>query len=102
MGLAMSVLAMHARTAVATERMTQFDTDGEWVGVDNRCTGCISHVRSDFVSDLTPSNRSVKGFGGTRTTNVNVGTIRWKWERSNPLATDKSYLDVAGYSDNVL
>jgi hypothetical protein len=55
MGLAMSVLAMHARTAVSTERMTQFDTDGEWVGVDNRCTGCISHVRSDFVSDLTAS-----------------------------------------------
>ncbi|KAI2512051.1 hypothetical protein MHU86_2339 [Fragilaria crotonensis] len=79
-GLALSVLAMNAKTAIATERVAHFDTDSEWVGVDNRCSGCISHVRSDFVSELKASNRVVKGFGGSRTTNVKIGTLRWSWE----------------------
>jgi hypothetical protein len=79
-GLALSVLAMNAKTAIATERVAHFDTDSEWIGVDNRCSGCISHVRSDFVSELKASNRVVKGFGGSRTTNVKIGTLRWSWE----------------------
>ena len=78
--IAMSVLAMNARTAIATERTSQFDTDSDMIGVDNRCSGCISHVREDFVGELLPSNRIVKGFGGTRTTNVKIGTLRWSWE----------------------
>ena len=78
--LAMSVLAMQAHATVATERHTTFDTDSETVGIDNRCSGCISHVRGDFIGDLRPSNRVVKGFAGSRTTNVQVGTLRWSWE----------------------
>ena len=76
----MTVLAMQADAKKDTERRVRFDTDSEWVGVDNRCSGCISHVRSDFVGNLNDCNRVIKGFGGSRTTNVKVGTIRWKWE----------------------
>ncbi len=78
--LALSVLAMQAHATVATERQTTFDTDSETVGIDNRCSGCISHIRDDFVGNLRPSNRLVKGFAGSRTTNVQVGTLRWRWE----------------------
>ena len=77
---AMSVLAMQARTAIATERSVRFDTDSSLVGIDNRCSGCISHMNEDFIGELKPSNRVVKGFGGSRTTDVHVGTIRWSWE----------------------
>jgi hypothetical protein len=52
-------------------------TDSEIVGIDNRCTACISHDPNDFEGDLEPSNRVVKGFGGSRTRNVKSGTIRW-------------------------
>jgi hypothetical protein len=78
--LAMSVLAMQAHATVAMERQTTFDTDAETIGIDNRCSGCISHIREDFVGELRPSNRVVKGFAGSRTTNVQVGTLRWSWE----------------------
>jgi hypothetical protein len=78
--LAMSVLAMQARSAVATERSAHFDTDSSLIGVDNRCSGCISHIKEDFIGALKPSHRVVKGFGGSRTTNVHTGTLRWSWE----------------------
>jgi hypothetical protein len=76
--LAMSVLAMHAHAH--TERPTRFDTDSAIVGIDNRCSGCISHVREDFIGLLRPTTRVIKGFGGSRTMNVSIGTLRWRWE----------------------
>ena len=75
---AMTVLAM--RASAHTERQTRFDTDSDIVGVDNRCSGCISHVKEDFIGELKPCNRAIKGFGGTRTMNVSTGTLRWSWE----------------------
>ena len=77
---AMSVLAMNVQATIATERYTAFDTDTAFVGIDNRCSGCISHDLSDFVGPLKPSGKVIKGFGGSRTTNVQVGTLRWTWE----------------------
>ena len=62
------------------ENVIRFDTDSAPVGIDNRCTGCISHVAQDFVGPLKDSNKAIKGFGGTRTENVKVGTLAWKWE----------------------
>jgi hypothetical protein len=44
--LALSVLAMQAHATVSTERRTTFDTDSETVGIDNRCSGCISHIET--------------------------------------------------------
>lgn len=86
---ALSVLAMQTRTTIASEREVRFDTDSTNVGVDNRCTACISHDIGDFVPDsIRPSNRAIKGFGGTRVTNVKVGTLRWKWEDDQGVITE--------------
>ena len=75
--VAMTALAMQASATISTEREVTFDTDSEIVGIDNRCTACISHSLDDFEGTLVPSNRVVKGFGGSRTRNVKSGTIRW-------------------------
>ena len=75
----MSALAMQG-CVKAVERTVAFDTDSASVGVDNRCSGCISHVKTDFVGPLAPSNRIIKGFGGSRTVNVQVGTLLWHWD----------------------
>ena len=77
----MSVFAMQAKATISSEREAVFDTDSANVGIDNRCSACISHDQNDFVpGTLRPSNRVVKGFGGTRITNVQVGTLEWSWE----------------------
>ncbi|KAI2497134.1 hypothetical protein MHU86_17395 [Fragilaria crotonensis] len=78
--MAMSVLAMQANATISTERESRFDTDSGLVGIDNRCSACISHEPSDFDGPLEKSNRVVKGFGGSRTTNIKVGTLKWSWE----------------------
>lgn len=68
--LAFAALAMQANTAGAYENNIAFDTDSGPVGIDNRCTACISNRIEDFEGQLVDSNRSIKGFGGTRTPNV--------------------------------
>lgn len=77
-----------------------FDTDSGPIGVDNRCTGCISHRIDDFEGPLADSDRAIKGFGGTRTMNVKVGTIVWKWLDDNgklhKFKIPKSYYVPAG------
>jgi hypothetical protein len=78
---AMSVLAMRANAH--TERITRFDTDSDVIGIDNRCSGCISHVRSDFIDTLRPTTRVIRGFGGSRTMNVSIGTLQWSWDDDN-------------------
>ena len=77
----MSALAMQATNS--GERVAIFDTDSAPIGIDNRCTGCISHVAKDFVGQLEESNRSIKGFGGSRTMGVKIGTLKWKWLDDN-------------------
>jgi Reverse transcriptase (RNA-dependent DNA polymerase) len=78
--LAMSVLALQANATVSTEREACFDTDSDDVGIDNRCSACISHVESDFEGSLVACDRVIKGFGGSRTRNVRTGTLKWSWE----------------------
>ena len=51
-----------------------FDMDAAQVGIDNRCSACISHDIDYFEGILQPVNRAIKGFGGTRTWNVQQGT----------------------------
>ena len=57
-----------------------FDTDSVPVGIDNRCSGCMSNKSSDFDGKLRPVKRVIKGFGGSRTYNAMMGTIKWKVE----------------------
>ena len=83
-----SVMLAFAAIAMSTEvnatkhgaKTVRFDTDSKTIGVDNRCSACISYDEKDFISDLRPSMRSIKGFGGIRHNGtVMTGTIQWEW-----------------------
>ena len=78
--MAMSALAMQAKTPkTKAARMIHFDTDSYEIGIDNRCSRCISHHIDDFVGNLRDTQQTIKGFGGSRFTKAKIGTIRWKW-----------------------
>ena len=77
--MAQQAVAFQARHNFHESRAT-FDTDSGPVGIDNRCSACMSHVIQDFEDTPRPTNRVIKGFGGSRTKNVMVGTLKWKIE----------------------
>ena len=79
---AFTVLAMQASSTIG-ERVTQFDTDSVPIGIDNRCSACISHKAEDFIGELKDTTKTIKGFAGSRTTNVKVGTLSWTWDDDN-------------------
>ena len=64
-------------------RSMQFDTDSIECGIDNRCSACISHVRSHFKGPLTATTRVIKGYGGTKTHNIFIGTLSLRLEDDN-------------------
>ena len=77
----MSVFAMQAKATISGERETVFDTDTVRVGIDNCCSACVSHDQDNFIpGTLRPTDRVVKGFGGTCITDIQVGTLEWTWE----------------------
>ena len=57
-----------------------FDTDSQVVGDDNRCSACITNVRSDIPGEIVACNRSIKGFSGAKVWNVWMVTIKWDIE----------------------
>ena len=57
-----------------------FDTDSQLVGVDNRCSVCITNLRSDIPGEIVSCNRSIRGFGGAKVWNVWKGMIKWDIE----------------------
>ena len=61
------------------QRNVIFDTDADQIGIDNRCSACISHKIEDFIGNPTQMKRTIKGFGGARVSNIMSGTIKWKW-----------------------
>ena len=61
------------------ERIIKFDTNVKPIGVDNRCSTCISPYIKDFIGPLEDTNKTVKGFAGARTNNPKIGTLRWQW-----------------------
>ena len=75
--LTIKVMVLSATTAA--QNHASFDTDSARVGVDNICPGCISHKVTDFIGELVDCNRTIKGFGGTRTTNIKMGKTKWSW-----------------------
>ena len=76
----MSALAMQTKASgPSVARTATFDTDSYEIGVDNRCSGCISNNIDDFIGDMRDSKRSIKSFGGSKTANVKIGTLQWKW-----------------------
>jgi hypothetical protein len=79
--MAFAAVAMQANGMQSQyqETMVTFDTDSVPIGIDNRCTGCISNRIEDFEGPWVESNRAIKGFGGSRTTGIMIGTLAWKW-----------------------
>ena len=75
--IAMTAMAMQAR-ADRNDRVMTFDADSSPIGVDNRCSACISSNVNDFIGPLTETNRAIKGIGGFRVTPVLQGTIQWQ------------------------
>jgi hypothetical protein len=56
---AMAVIAMESTGKdKPRSQPVQFDTDSMTVGVNNRCTACISDRREHFVGELTPNHQS--------------------------------------------
>ena len=88
----MAIFALQAVAMAATNthklHNASFDTDSGPVGIDNRCSACISHRLEDFVEPPVPVNRVIKGFGGSRMSNIKMGTIKWKWEDDTGLVHD--------------
>ena len=71
---------MQAKASQAYDTTVTFDTDSGTIGVDNRCSGCTSHIFDDFTGPVQKTSRAIKGFGGTKTINVWIGTLLWRWQ----------------------
>ena len=56
-----------------------FDTEAKPLGVDNRCSACISTYIKDFIGPLEDTNKTIKGFAGARTNNPKIGKLRRQW-----------------------
>ena len=67
------------------DNIARFDTDSAKIGIDNRCSACISHCIDDFEGPVRRVNRAIKGFGGERVMEVFQGTIVWKWCDNNDM-----------------
>ena len=80
--LAFSATAMRAEAGIRSN-VTTFDTDSAAIGIDNRCSACISHIPEDFIGGLIDSKRTIKGFAGSKTTGIKTGTIKWSWLDDN-------------------
>jgi len=78
-----TAMCFQSKETAASERATVFDTDSFQIGIDNRCSGCISHKITDFVGTVRPTNQVIKGFAGSTTRKVMVGTLKWVLEDDN-------------------
>ena len=82
------VIRVNEAVAMSTQKSDQpqiyvnvvkFDTDSHAIGLDNRCTACISNRIEDFEGPVTKTDRTIRAFAGGRVANVYTGTIVWKW-----------------------
>ena len=72
-------LACPVKQIASQERIVKFDTDAKPIGVDNRCSTCISPYIEDFIGPLEDTNKTIKGFAGAQANNPKIGTFRWQW-----------------------
>ena len=95
--MAMVAIAMTSTSSIVnrTSECAPFDTDSGAVGIDNRCSGCITNIRTDIPGEIRQCNRAIKGFGGEKTYNVWMGTIHWSWDdddgRTHKMVIPNSY-----------
>ena len=73
------VTANQAKNPHIQQKLTKFDTNSDQIGIDNRCSACISHVAEDF-DFLEDTNWVIKGIGGHQIHNIKKGTLQWKVE----------------------
>jgi hypothetical protein len=83
------VIAMSAHSTINQTSVLPhiFDTDSALIGIDNCASACMSDNIHDFSGTLQPTNRVIRGFAGTKTTNVQIGTISWRIEDDNGKVT---------------
>jgi len=68
-------MACVASTHRPSERRSQFDVDSRLIGVDNRCSVCLSGYIEDFEEPPKPTNKVIKGFNGKFTGGIMEGTM---------------------------
>ena len=56
-------------------RHVKFDSDSKLIGIDNRCSACISPDIDDFIGKVTKTDKTIRGFGGQKVCNVYTGTM---------------------------
>jgi len=80
--ITLAVLAAMAFQVQCThwETKAAFDLDSFEIGIDNRYSGYISGNPKDFIGQLRDCNRTIKGFMGTKTTNIKIGILVWRWQ----------------------
>ncbi|CAJ1933458.1 unnamed protein product, partial [Cylindrotheca closterium] len=76
--IANSVLAHRTQSEGGTHHPARFDTDSLPIGINNRCSFCISDKEYHF-EDLRKTQHVIKGFGNRKTIDVMAGTLVWKW-----------------------
>jgi hypothetical protein len=72
------------------------------IGIDNRCSKCISNVRSDFIGKLIKEIKTIHGYHGTKTKTVYRGLLQWRIldDEGNPhvIQIPGGYYDPKGSS----
>ena len=62
------IIAKATTIAHVVRSIPQWDTDSGLTVIDNRCSGCMSHISGNFVGELQECKRTIKGFGVKPTT----------------------------------
>lgn len=75
-----AMLAFAAPSRKSMERETKFDSDSSTIGVDNRCSVCISGFLEDFIQPPVPSTKVIRGFNHVHTTGIMEGELRYSWQ----------------------
>jgi hypothetical protein len=75
-----SIVASQSADGVNAERQVRFNTDSHSIGIDNRCSKCISPDHLDSIGKVENTNRTITGFGGSKVTGIKRGAIQWHWE----------------------
>jgi hypothetical protein len=74
--LAMSMVASQSADGVHSKRKVRFNTDSHSIGIDNRCSKCISPDPLDFsIGKVENTNRTTTGLGGSKVTGITQGTL---------------------------
>jgi hypothetical protein len=69
------MVASQSADGVHSEREVRFNMDSHSIGIDNRCSKCVSPGPLDFIGKVQNTNRTIVGFGALKVTGIKKGTI---------------------------